>query len=88
MARQLDHMEDYYAQPEAKRTQYLAEDRARKVKESSKSTAAAPQKFSDDAQDKFVDQWAKKWSAEQVTRWETYRAAMKKAKAAATGKAT
>lgn len=87
MARQLDHMDDYYSQPEARRMQYLLEERARKNKQAAASPAAeAQERFSDEAQDEYEEQWTKRWPSEQLGKWQTYRAAVKKAKAAASAR--
>jgi hypothetical protein len=78
MDRQLDHMASYYAQPEARRTQYLIQEHAQKVKTPPQSGPT----LSDSAQRHFVERWTKSWPAEQRQQWDVYREAVKKVKAA------
>jgi hypothetical protein len=82
MDRQLDHMDAYYQQPEARREQFLLE--RQQQKSASGGSTKADTSMSNSAERQFVDRWGKNWPSEQWQKWDAYREASKKAKSAAT----
>lgn len=84
MARQIDHMNDYYSMPEAKRARaLLAEYQGEQSKASSATTKQTEFEPSDDVKDQFIHRMVKHWTPEEREKWEQFRKDVKAAKSAA-----
>lgn len=99
MARQLDHMEEYYSKPAGTRDQALVAEYRAKAARSAATPATRPatgggggapvadEEPDDEAKDDFIGDVVRTWPPEQREKWETYRKAVKAAKSAAKGPA-
>ena len=83
LERKLDHMDEFFSMPEAKRKQallaeYVKKNRAKPA--TTEASASVPSGPEEQKEDDFVQHRVKKWPAEEQAKWEEYRKALKEAK--------
>jgi hypothetical protein len=79
MDRQIDHMHDYFRQPESKREQFLKGAHAAKLKTAVTIGPVPPH----EAEVRFVQEWVSRWPEEKKEEWDEFRRASKRIKEAA-----
>jgi hypothetical protein len=75
LARQLDHMENYFELPAGTAREKFVAELAEKSRKSGPSSA--PAISNSKARDKIIDLWMADWAADRKAQWEEYRKASK-----------